>query len=523
MFAKIQKSLLLRRPLLWNTRIVPLSVGLAAVNLLFFLAGFASGAIDFTGRTEAVYFDLVPFFVTLAAVVVGSLGLVLWLVFYFRHNGFKAFYPRGRYGLFREWLLVLLGCWLICLMPASFAYGKHFRARSYYSEAEVDRRIEVLSRGSFFLDGPFENRDIRTYDSARHVWKVTKVDRFRYRDRSYSVHSLMNKQIGWNRADYDYEASPQTRHDSLIVEKMRDWLYHGRRDSIARLFEAYLAIADEHGAEHSVSAASWLEKTYNAPDFNEFTIIRRVPRYRYYPAETAVDSVAVTVAAVAEEVPLTPDIDTLTQTIRVVEGEEWVYNRLYVPAEALEGAYGEIKSAYRDKYDVFDWMLIAFYVAAGLSVAIFSYRVTSGRDFLIALIATGILGIVETLIGVSWNADLFYSVMVLLTLLAFDAYFFIVPARSGQKKRSGIALNLLLWQLPGILILAYHTTIELAGEWSGYDETDWERRDETFPLLSQLHSSDAYQWVAYGNVVAVVLLFGLLSPVIRRWKGIPEE
>ena len=70
MFKDIQKQLLLKYPLLWNTKFVPmLGIGLL-LHLIFFGLGYLDGTIDFSNKTK---FDISVF-----SVLIGILlGIII--------------------------------------------------------------------------------------------------------------------------------------------------------------------------------------------------------------------------------------------------------------------------------------------------------------------------------------------------------------------------------------------------------------------------------------------------------------
>jgi hypothetical protein len=527
MFSKLQHHLLLRRPLIWNTRIIPVTVILLLLNALFFAWGFGNGAIDFSESDEN-YFPSVYPAVFFLAIVLGLLVLIIWLVSYLKNNSFKAFYPRARFSLFAEWALVFWGCFLIACMPVSFFFAEGFRKRCYFSEEELANRSKIIERASFFYEGAYQDRDIKHFDSVRRVWHVQHVSVFRYRDKRYSVNSLFNRLA--DVSEHTYPGYNVVKHieafgDTTSTHQMREWLYNDRRDSVQQLLTDFIRLADEHHLAHSVSAKQWFGMVYHAPDFTDYVRIRKKERERYYPgvvaAPAAIDTTDVEVVVTGEESTAElATIDSTTQTVRTEDGQDYVYNKYYVPGDRLEESYQELRKSYYDKYDIFDWLIVVFYISAILSLLIFSYRVSSGRVWLIALVTTGVLFITEGLLAVVFSSGDSFLVMVLLNLIVFDIYFACIW-REGRKKWSGVALNTLLWQLPGVVLLCYTLGLDLAKQVSGYYESNKPSID--FPVLESLDDTSVMRIVHYCNILFVFGAVALLSPVIRRWKGIPED
>ena len=139
MFKKIQKYLLINYPLFWNTKIVPVVSFLIPVHIIFFIIGYVSGKLDFT-ETDNHYHskdtDTMVFFSILIAVIT----IILWLVFYFKNNGFKSFYPKSNWDILKEWSMVLVVSLLMCSIHLSYLKGYDTRIRSYYSENEAKKR-----------------------------------------------------------------------------------------------------------------------------------------------------------------------------------------------------------------------------------------------------------------------------------------------------------------------------------------------------------------------------------------------
>ena len=112
MFKNIQKYLLINHPLLWNLKIVPVSAFLILFNIIFILLGYLNGAIDFT-ETDNDYSrndndDIIIFF----SMMISILTAIVWLVYYLKNNALKSYYPKNNFSLFKEWLLILVVCFL---------------------------------------------------------------------------------------------------------------------------------------------------------------------------------------------------------------------------------------------------------------------------------------------------------------------------------------------------------------------------------------------------------------------------
>lgn len=119
MFKKTQKYLLLNYPLLWNTKAVPLTCFLIVMHVIFLVIGYIDGALNFN-ETEQNYNSSNEGAIIFFSVLISFLTFVIWLVYYFKNNAFKAFYPKGDFSLFKEWCLILLISFLVSTFALTY-------------------------------------------------------------------------------------------------------------------------------------------------------------------------------------------------------------------------------------------------------------------------------------------------------------------------------------------------------------------------------------------------------------------
>ena len=88
MFKKIQKYLLINHPLLWNLKIVPISVFLILTNIIFFVLGFLNGGIDFSESQNNYASNSNDEIITFFSVLVCIVTLIIWVIYYLKNNCF---------------------------------------------------------------------------------------------------------------------------------------------------------------------------------------------------------------------------------------------------------------------------------------------------------------------------------------------------------------------------------------------------------------------------------------------------
>jgi hypothetical protein len=92
MFKYIQNYILLKYPLLLNTKFVPMLVIGILLNAIYYAIGYANGIVDFTGKFDLnLHIDTLTGFGAILNFVV----LIIWLVYYFRNNSISSFYHRN--------------------------------------------------------------------------------------------------------------------------------------------------------------------------------------------------------------------------------------------------------------------------------------------------------------------------------------------------------------------------------------------------------------------------------------------
>jgi hypothetical protein len=515
MFKNIQKYLLINHPLLWNLKIVPVSAFLILFNIIFILLGYLNGAIDFT-ETDNDYSrndndDIIIFF----SVMISILTAIVWLVYYLKNNALKSYYPKNNFSLFKEWLLILVVCFLNSSLIMAYLYGKDLKVRSYYTESEAKKRCEILSQGSFFVSGSYSyhynndnyegdaivaaaNYDV---DTATAVVDSVKVkDHFFYRGRKYSNFSLLDKNIN----SYSFFGYNE---DSLRKMKIKDWLFYNKKDSVKSLFKNYLAIVKEHKLKANIDEEKWTELVYDYPKFEKYKNIGAEEFEVSYDYENEIRR---------------NQIDTSEQYVKKVKDTYYLYNKYYVPENSLKHSYETISNSWTKPSVSIDTILLLLYIAIGFSLVLFSFRVTSGRNFLIAIVALGVVNILIGILTAIISSEYFYLAALLLLTIILFVYLILVIHRKKGKGISGITLNATLWLLPSFGPIVYAIVLELAKSTTNYyDIIDIGLRNEKFPFISFLKDY-AYELLWF-NVLFIFLMMLFFSRKIKQWRGIAEN
>lgn len=548
MFNKIQNHLLLHHPLLWNLKIVPVVAISLIIQIIFFIVGYIDGAVDFTRKYGEYLYDVTPAIAIFFSIITGLFLFIIWMVFYFRNNAFKAFYPKDRNALYKEWLLILLVCVLNCTYSLTFMYAQDLRKRNYFTEEEFSHRVDVISMASVFADGGFLKSEYyeeydEKLDSTIQKYRTT----YPYFGKEYPLNSLLNK----SNSNFTYQSSEK---DSVNEMRVKGWLHNNQRDSVAWLLHETDKIVKYHKLKASITPHEWLSRVYNPPLFTQYNTIGRVDHYELTgydrPTNTRkydYDIDTMTVAAVATPVFDTvkiktgnvyvyngpngkETIDLNENTVKTIKNAIYVFPKYYVPFSQLEESYGTLSDAWVNP-DADTGLAIAYLCfAIMLSLSIFSFRVTSGRSWLIALVSFGlsslVIGIFSLIINLSHHSHFFirdyiYFIIWIIILIALLIYFY---NKKEKKGLSGVVVNILLWLTPALLPTIIFIVYEWYNDW--YDvyyhsfvkpETMAKPKNDIILLIRNYP-----EYVFLLCAAAFIGYMYFFTNSIRKWKGIAE-
>ena len=516
MFKDIQKKLLLKYPLLWNTKFVPMvAIGLL-LHLIFFGLGYLDGTIDFSNRNNLdIEVTCILFGVLLVIIII-----ILWLVNYFKNNSLKSFYSKSKYSLFYEWLQIFVVSTLLITFYLPFSVGKQLHQRSYYSLEETTNRCKTIATADMFIDGSFgeteidslasglidslgnkialnynpEDADTAEYATEKESMAVEAVAAYTYKDhiifngKKYDQFSLVNRNT------FEFTVF-STEQDSLNRIKVQNWLHQDNQAKVKKLMDTYLKLIREHNLATNLTLDKWFQAVYKAPEFDEFLYIQ--PYLKEYETDESYNNSYVYATKVGNE--------------------ERKYSKYFIQQDVLKEKYDTVSEAHTDSFFNIEMILGFLYGAFGLSILIFSFRVTSGKSWLIALVSTGVINIVYGIFTAITGVGNMYAYLILFTILGIIFYFFLIYFNKKNLQLSRIALNLFLWSFIGIIPLIYFIIQEHYA--SSYDYR-----------IGYNYTSPEYQWMrdhtthmfSINFILAILTLF-FLSKIIRNWKGISED
>ena len=290
--------------------------------------------------------------------------------------------------------------------------------------------------------------------------------------------------------------------------------------AILNVFQDYFAITNQHQLASNISPKEWMDLVYDYPEFTYYKTIGKAERELQYEYENYEAGIVVEAAAVGQDLAT----DTIDFEIKKLNGQQYVFSKYYVSQTVLVKYYQLIASSWENPLLDLDLIMVVLYLSFGFSLAIFSFKVTAAKNWLIALIALGVIQIIFGIATAFFSYRMTYPVLYLLLFLALSVNFVTIYTRKKGKKWSGIVLNQILWLLTGFLPVIYIYVMDFVKESSGYNNRYNERTNvlvEEFPKIDWLERNGMLLMLI--NLVIVVLVMFWLSSVIKKWHGIPEE
>lgn len=544
MIKKIQKYLLLHFPTVWNIRLIPMLLILLGVHLVFFSIGYFATDVVFD---EYYYYNLpwgdfgILYFIS---ILISILLLIGWLVFYSRNNGFKTIYPKKTNQLFLEWIMIFIISIGISFVPYSLSNGYVSKWQSVVSLKEAQKAMDILNKVNILIpESKSEYNYNSEYNNPIPIPEGTIVDAHALNLDDYSVQYSGSGNLiirGYTGpsllfySNYEYynfyqynnrEAKDRGYIDTSdwnkvrSAEQVKKWLQAGDKDKILALMKDFEQLQQKHNMPVNITPENWFKRIYNPPFFpvKKSTMISN---YQPSSFNDYNNSYIEEVAAVAEpDIAVTADSMAHSLSILALESDNFSAGSLpYLQYEELSSGYQQVIYSYVDRSEIEIFILICFCISLIMATFVFSFRITSGKSWLIALVSTGILIFIVILlaVGLVKSLDREYEEIIIILVGSFWIILFvallskiIIKIKSkSHKGYSNIYLNVMLWLLPCLIPLAYLIFV-------------------AYLRLSDMNNyrfeEQEVMCIFWINIPIVILSMWGLSALIRRWKSIAEE
>ena len=308
-----------------------------------------------------------------------------------------------------------------------------------------------------------------------------------FQGKKYAKYSLLN------RRSYDFSLISR-EEDSLKVIEVKNWLIKNQQEKVKELMDDYLKIVNEHKLKTNLKTNKWFKEVYNYPNFTNFSYIK--PYFEEYETEFFYGD---------PENKMIPN-----------NRDQNKYSNYFVQQDILKSSYDTISKAHTNVFIEFEAFLAFLCGGLGLSLLLFSFKVTTGKSWLIAVVCVGVLNILFGILTLFISSGVTYFYLVLITFVILKIYFASIYLQKKSVGFSRIVLNILLWSFPFMipivygLIMDYYKSFEYSIEY-GYNSPEYNWLQENFLNMLTL------------NFIFCVIMMFFMSRIIRNWKGIAEE
>ncbi|OEK07619.1 hypothetical protein A8C32_17640 [Flavivirga aquatica] len=149
--SKTNKYLIQKHPIIWNTKLVWMLSIAYILHVIFFMLGFvalANPEVLHNYRAKSIFFDNSTVFIN---VILSILLLVLWLIYLFKNNAFKSFYPTSNLKIFKQF-----ACYLVIVFSSiSFFLSHNLGLKSYinstYNNDRIKKEIQISNDAALFF------------------------------------------------------------------------------------------------------------------------------------------------------------------------------------------------------------------------------------------------------------------------------------------------------------------------------------------------------------------------------------
>lgn len=537
MINKIQKYLLLNYPTLWNIKLFPMLLILLGVHMFFGFIGYLAGAISFEDtyyRNSFIFDDGSLFISTIFLSIFIFIG---WLIFYMRHNALKNFYPKKTVQLYGEWLLILVIVTGIALIPASTTLGALTRVKATASQKECEKALNIIAQAKTLAPGEIynynynesrntpipipANRIVDLSDVSLNLYDLEYDNNGKLHVKGYIGPSLLFYYKDYYRYNYSYDYEEEDSRQKEI-QRVKKWLIEEQRDSIYQVMTEFNKLQKKHNLNINITPEEWLKRIYNPP-FYPVDNNTAISNYKYGSYYNTYDRYYDHENEEGESIYIVTDMtgDTIMQgndaiTSAFIESKR--ESQPYLQLSELEAAYEHVLYSHTDNEDLYILFLVIFCISIWVSIFVFSYRLTNGKSWLIAFIASGVLFFLILFMGIvvisgnSYNNSEIGMIFVLsFWLCVFTGLLiYLVYKVSGSKIKgfSNAPMNMFLWLVPCIIPMLFFDAYCF-----------YELMDDDYHHLSE----ELVQGMFWINLVIILVAMFPIIAFVKRWKGIAEE
>ena len=231
---KIDQYLLEHYPTVWNTKIVWIFCISTCLHIVFFLLGFIAlsnpeSLHEYSAKS--VFFRNGTFHIS---VILSILLIVLWLLYLFKNNAFKNFYPTKTRQLFGQFIQYFV----IVIYISSFYISHSFGVKTYinqrYPDKETQQNIALTNKTAMFFSTSIEHYTLDNIRFPEPLGNLYCEERSDFIDYDKPHQSFLNENYQFN------SLNSNEKHESELsgrfVDTTNRYVFSTSKDSIRTFY-----------------------------------------------------------------------------------------------------------------------------------------------------------------------------------------------------------------------------------------------------------------------------------------------
>ncbi|AUP80809.1 hypothetical protein [Flavivirga eckloniae] len=229
---KTNQYLLENHPTVWNTKLVWVLSASLILHILFFIFGFlaiTNPEILQEYGAKSIFFENGTIFIS---IILSILILVVWLIFLFKNNAFKNFYPTSKTKLFKQFLIYLIITFFSTTFYISYNFGIKTYIATKYDDERVKKEIAITNAAALFFSETIADY---TIDKRRHPHPFNTL----YCETLQDTHvddSLFLSFLDFKYRFYILKTKKGTLDQGYNDSIYKGFVYHKTKDSVRTYF-----------------------------------------------------------------------------------------------------------------------------------------------------------------------------------------------------------------------------------------------------------------------------------------------
>jgi hypothetical protein len=536
MFKNIHKKLVHTYPLIWNTRVLSMLSVMLICHVLFYLAGhvFVKNIRYLADHSES-YRILDDFGILTFSILLISISIIIWLVFYLRNNPFKSFYPIRKTYLVKEFFIT----WLIFLVSItlyhSYTYGRHIRILELTKYCNPAKEVYEVNQAVRFI--PFDLSQFNIHNCC---------DSISAREKANSKQNLHQPAVGCDGiALNSYEGS--TLSSSYLPERYdvgnmptstdsSSYLYFCEEPMMLTRYEGATGTAQERNYYQSI-ANKWLlnnerdsvryylqqyQRIINQYQLKSYVDIDTLTAWCFqYPGHAVMHTVSSS-SSPEGDIAYPAGSPEANEQARLESEGHYPSNPddFYFENNSLRSVIQEVYEERQESFWTISKWFAYLYVSLGLAILLFMFRITRLKPWIASVIGVGIWSILIALAAqLSDNAVPYYLNFLVLLFLILASLFI------GNKVTKLLAAIWLNWfAFSFLMFIPFGFEIIKQNTYAIWECVNNVRvlvRPE-YPIYSWIN--DHWDIINAINIAsgALIMVF-VIIPLAYKWQSNPSE